>query len=98
MPSNELILTQELIARMLGVRREGVAEALRKLQQAGLIRYHYGHITVLDRSGLEDHSCECYNVVKSEFDRLLGLDWDWRHMPESVKTWSKAGISICAHV
>jgi CRP-like cAMP-binding protein len=97
-PSNELILTQELIARMLGVRREGVAEALRRLQQAGLIRYHYGHITVLDRHGLEDHACECYNVVKMEFDRLLGLDWDWRPMPESVKTWSRASTSICAQM
>ncbi len=98
MPSNELILTQELIARMLGVRREGIAEVLRKLQETGLIRYHYGHITVLDRSGLEDQACECYNVVKSEFDRLLGLDWDWRQMPESVKTWSRASTSVCAQL
>jgi CRP-like cAMP-binding protein len=96
--SNELLLTQELIARMLGVRREGVAEALRKLQRDGLIRHHYGHITVLDRCGLENHACECYNVVKMEFDRLLGLDWDWRPMPESVKTWSRAGTNLCVQM
>jgi CRP-like cAMP-binding protein len=69
--SNELIMTQELIANMLGVRREGVTEAAGKLQQAGLIEYHRGHITVLDRPGLEAHACECYAVVKKEFDRLL---------------------------
>ena len=83
---------------MLGVRREGVAEALRKLQQDGLIRYHYGRITVLDRSGLEDNACECYNVVKMEFDRLLGLDRDWRPMSESVKTRSRASTSIGAQM
>ena len=69
--SNELTMTQELIANMLGVRREGVTEAAGKLQQAGLIRYSRGHITVLDRPGLEKRVCECYAVVKKEFDRLL---------------------------
>jgi len=69
--SNELSMTQELIANMLGVRREGVTEAAGKLQAAGLIRYHRGQITVLDRPGLEARSCECYQVVKTEFDRLL---------------------------
>src|SRR5512143_2079077 len=69
--SNELTMTQELIANMLGVRREGVTEAAGKLQDAGLIRYRRGKITVLDRPGLEARSCECYQVVKSEFDRLL---------------------------
>ena len=69
--SNELSMTQELIANMLGVRREGVTEAAGKLQDAGLIRYHRGKITVLDRQGLESRSCECYQVVKTEFDRLL---------------------------
>jgi CRP-like cAMP-binding protein len=69
--SNELAMTQELIANMLGVRREGVTEAAGKLQDAGLIRYHRGKITVLDRRGLEQRSCECYEVVKREFDRLL---------------------------
>jgi len=69
--SNELSMTQELIANMLGVRREGVTEAAGKLQDAGLIRYHRGRITVLDRPRLEARSCECYQVVKTEFDRLL---------------------------
>ena len=69
--SNELSMTQELIANMLGVRREGVTEAAGKLQDAGLIRYRRGNITVLDRPGLEARSCECYQVVKTEFDRLL---------------------------
>ena len=69
--SNELSMTQELIANMLGVRREGVTEAAGNLQDAGLIRYHRGNITVVDRRGLETRSCECYQVVKTEFDRLL---------------------------
>ncbi len=69
--SNELVMTQELIANMLGVRREGVTEAAGKLQKAGLITYQRGHITVIDRPGLEARSCECYSVVKHEFDRLL---------------------------
>jgi CRP-like cAMP-binding protein len=68
---NELVMTQELISNMLGVRREGVTEAALKLQQAGLIRYARGHITVLDRKALEKRSCECYAVVKKEYDRLL---------------------------
>jgi CRP-like cAMP-binding protein len=68
---SELRMTQELIANMLGVRREGVAEAAHKLQQAGLIRYARGHITVLDRAALERRSCECYAVVKKEYGRLL---------------------------
>ncbi|MDD5275098.1 MAG: Crp/Fnr family transcriptional regulator [Methylovulum sp.] len=71
LPSNELTMTQELIAGMLGVRREGITEAAGNLQRAGLISYRRGHITVLDRSGLESRVCECYNVVKKEFQRLL---------------------------
>ena len=71
LPSDELTMTQELIASMLGVRREGVTEAAGKLQKAGLIRYNRGHITLLDRPGLEARSCECYAVVKREFNRLL---------------------------
>jgi len=71
LPSNKLSMTQELIANMLGVRREGVTEAAGKLQAAGLIRYSRGHITVLDRPRLETQCCECYAVVKKEFDRLL---------------------------
>ncbi len=66
-----LAMTQELIANMLGVRREGVTEAAVQLQAAGLIRYARGRITVLDRAGLEKRSCECYAVVKKEYDRLL---------------------------
>jgi CRP-like cAMP-binding protein len=69
--SNELTMTQELIANMLGVRREGVTEAAGKLQDAGLIQYRRGKITVLDRPGVEARSCECYQVVKREFERLL---------------------------
>jgi CRP-like cAMP-binding protein len=72
LPSNDLIMTQELIANMLGVRREGVTEAAGHLQQAGLIQYQRGHITVLDRSKLAERVCECYAVVKRESDRLLG--------------------------
>jgi CRP-like cAMP-binding protein len=67
---NELVMTQELIANMLGVRREGVTEGALKLQAAGLIRYARGRITVLDRKGLEGRTCECYAVVKKEYDRL----------------------------
>ena len=71
LPGNELAMTQELIANMLGVRREGVTEAALKLQKAGLIRYARGRITVLDREKVEKRSCECYAVVKTEYDRLL---------------------------
>ena len=72
LPSNELTMTQELIANMLGVRREGVTDAAGKLQKLGVIQYHRGHITVLDRPKLEHLSCECYRVVKKETDRLRG--------------------------
>jgi len=71
LPSSELTMTQELIASMLGVRREGITETAGNLQRAGMISYRRGHITVLDRSGLESHACECYKVVKKEFYRLL---------------------------
>jgi len=71
LPGNELVMTQELIANMLGVRREGVTEAALKLQKIGLIRYSRGRISVLDRPGLEQRTCECYAVVKKEYDRLL---------------------------
>ena len=75
--STQLTMTQELIANMLGVRREGVTEAAGKLQTDGLIRYSRGQITVLDRPRLEKQCCECYQVVKREFDRLL---------PDSIAT------------
>ena len=71
LPTQELTMTQELIANMLGVRREGVTEAAGKLQHRGLISYSRGRIAVLDRPGLEAHVCECYAVVKKEYDRLL---------------------------
>jgi CRP-like cAMP-binding protein len=71
LPTQELTMTQELVAGMLGVRREGVTEAAGKLQRAGLISYRRGHISVLDRKGLEAQTCECYGVVKKEMARLL---------------------------
>ena len=81
LPSNDLTMTQELIANMLGVRREGVTEAAGRLQGYGYISYRRGHITVLDRKGLEADVCECYAVVKKEFSRLLS---DPRHRQESI--------------
>ena len=75
-PSDELLMTQELIANMLGVRREGVTEAAGNVQRAGLIEYRRGHIRVIDRPGLEARACECYAVVKKEFDRLLPYSID----------------------
>ncbi len=76
LPSNELVMTQDLIASALGVRREGITEAAGNLQRAGLISYRRGHISVLERPGLEAHACECYGVVKKELTRLLS---DVRH-------------------
>ena len=70
--SDELNMTQELIANMLGVRREGVTYAAGRLQSEGLIKYSRGRITILNRKGLEATACECYKVVKDEYDRLLG--------------------------
>ena len=71
LPTSELVMTQELIANMLGVRREGVTEAAGNLQRAGLIQYSRGRITILDRTGLERRVCECYEVVRAESGRLL---------------------------
>jgi CRP-like cAMP-binding protein len=79
LPGNQLTMTQELIANMLGVRREGVTEAAGNLHRAGLIDYSRGHIIVLDRPGLEARVCECYQVVKTEFDRLLPAFRDIKH-------------------
>jgi CRP-like cAMP-binding protein len=82
-PSHELIITQELVASMLGVRREGITEAAGRLQQAGFIRYRRGHIAVLDRSGLETRACECYAVVRNELTRLLS-DVQHRREPSAA--------------
>jgi CRP-like cAMP-binding protein len=71
LPTNDLIMTQELIASMLGVRREGITEAAGNLQRAGIISYRRGHISVINRAGLEKRTCECYAVVKKELKRLL---------------------------
>ncbi|MFT6908625.1 MAG: CRP-like cAMP-binding protein [Oleiphilaceae bacterium] len=85
LPNNSLVMTQELIANMLGVRREGVTEAAGKLQQQGVIEYHRGHITVLDRPRLEHLCCECYAVVKLETDRLLPISSSLIKDPVSTK-------------
>ena len=71
LPGNELVMTQELVAGMLGVRREGITEVAGRLQAATIIRYRRGHISVLNRAGLEAHACECYGVVRKELKRLL---------------------------
>jgi CRP-like cAMP-binding protein len=81
LPSNELVMTQQLVASALGVRREGITEAAGNLQRAGLIRYRRGHIAVLQRAGLEARACECYAVVKKEVGRLLS---DVRHRQNIV--------------
>lgn len=88
LPSNDLTMTQELIASMLGVRREGITLAAGHLQQAGCISYRRGHITVLDRLGLESRVCECYAVVRQEHDRLL---YDVRHHPLLSTSTSRTG-------
>ncbi|MEP6482830.1 MAG: Crp/Fnr family transcriptional regulator [Rudaea sp.] len=82
LPSNELTMTQELIANMLGVRREGVTDAAGKLQSAGVIEYNRGRIRVLDRPRLEKMACECYEVVRREFARLL--PWDSTQRSDKV--------------
>jgi CRP-like cAMP-binding protein len=82
--SRELVMTQELVARMLGVRREGITEAAGRLQAAGVIRYRRGHITVLDRFGLERRSCECYSVVKREMIRLLPDGLSRQRVPDAA--------------
>ena len=74
LPGNELVMTQELIAKMLGVDLHGMTDAVLKLQEVKLVNYAQGEITVLDRLGLETRSCECYEVVKKEYDRLLPLE------------------------
>ena len=96
MPSNKLRLPQEFVTDMFGIGREVVMRALNKLQQDAAIDYSLGHITVLSRDKLEDQVCECYHAIKNEYDRLKGLDFDWRAMPESLNTWSRASTGICA--
>ena len=94
MQGNELVTTQELISNLLGVRREGVTAAALKLQAAGLIRYARGHISVLDRAGLARRSCECYAVVKQEYDRLLPEGRTARPSPVGVRAspgWASTG-------
>ncbi|BAV34133.1 Crp/Fnr family transcriptional regulator [Sulfuricaulis limicola] len=83
LPSGELTMTHELIAGMLGVRREGITEAAGHLQHAGCIRYRRGHITVLGRSGIESRACECYAVVKNEFTRLLARAQSHQTLPSA---------------
>lgn len=83
-PPRELVMTQELVASMLGVRREGITEAAGALQRAGVIRYRRGHIAVLERPGLEARACECYSVVKKELERLLS-DVRYRQGAAAVK-------------
>jgi CRP-like cAMP-binding protein len=87
LPSNELKMTQELIANMLGVRRGGVTEAAGKLQAAGLIQYSRGNIKILNRPGLEKRACECYSVVKNEFDRIMPFRKNHVHQePSSIRS------------
>lgn len=86
LPNNEITMTHELIANMLGVRREGITEAARKLQARGLIRYSRGRITVLDRPGLEAAVCECYAVVRKEYDRLLPARSGWSSVSSSQQS------------
>lgn len=96
MPPRELVMTQELVASMLGVRRESVTEAAGLLQQAGYIRYRRGHIAVLDRQGLQARACECYGVVKKELGRLLG-DGNHRHAGSAAAHGSPSGAGRAAH-
>lgn len=93
LPSRHLVLTQERIASMLGVRREGVTEAAGKLQKRGVIKYRRGHITILDRAALERLCCECYSVVRHECDRLIGED---RHAPAPLPMPQPQGAAVAS--
>jgi hypothetical protein len=84
-PANEMILTHEMAANMLGVLHEDITEVAGELQQLGIIRSGDGDITVLDRAGLEDRACECYGVSRMEFDRLHGRGWSWQSMHDGIK-------------
>jgi CRP-like cAMP-binding protein len=94
LPSNEMTMTHEMIASLLGVRREGVTEAAGHLQQAGLIHYSRGHITVLDRPQLEARVCECYAIVKREYDRLLPEDLQSSLLGAAPTTLTPIGASL----
>jgi len=95
-PSNDLPFAREFVPALFSVEREAVLDAINKLQQAKVLVHHIDHISVLNWHGLEERVCACYGEIKREFDRLRGLDFDWRPMPESARTWSRAGSSICA--
>jgi CRP-like cAMP-binding protein len=95
-PSGELVMTQELVASMLGVRREGITEAAGNLQRAGLINYRRGHISVLKRAGLETRVCECYGVVKTELNRLLS-DVRFRHGKTAASAYQPNPIDPAAN-
>jgi CRP-like cAMP-binding protein len=92
-PSGALVMTQELVASMLGVRREGITEAAGRLQQHGFIRYRRGHIAVLERTGLEARACECYAVVRKEFDRLLS-DVKYRQQVDQLPALPRRTLAV----
>jgi hypothetical protein len=96
MSSSILTMKDKFVAGMLGVERQAIAEASVELQQLGVISYRRGLISVLDRLGLENLACECYCVVRKELNLLLGLDFDWRPMHESVMTWTRASTNVRA--
>jgi len=95
LPGHELLMTQELISNMLGVRREGVTEAALSLQKAGLISYARGHITVLDRAGLEGRACECYSAIRSEYARLLPDRA--ANLGTAPRSWTGHGAGLAGH-
>lgn len=93
LPSNELVTTQEFIAHMLGVRREGVTAAAGKLQKAGIITYRRGRISILDRAGLRGHACECYDLVRKEYQRLLQLPTQEITAEPTVNGWKNETLN-----
>jgi len=93
-PLNDLSFPGELISNMFGESFEEIMKSLSKLQHAGIINYHLGRITVLDRPRLENESCECYRKIQMEFGRLHGLDFDWRSTPGEVPTWSNRSTNL----
>jgi CRP-like cAMP-binding protein len=93
LPSNELVITQEFIAHMLGVRREGVTAAAGKLQKAGIINYRRGRISINDRAGLEARACECYDLVRKEYQRLLPIPTQEFETPKAVNGWQNESFN-----